>query len=98
MDAPDNIKDEVEGYDETILIALLTCYTDPQRFKEAMTQSDGPQWRESTNLEMNNHLKNGTWEYVELPLNTKLIKSGTSETCDTIRYKNNTFRELISVC
>ena len=59
--------------DEPTSAALSTRYTDPQSVKEAMRRTDWRQWQEAMNTEMNNHLENGTWEYVELPPGAKAI-------------------------
>lgn len=57
------------------LIQLCQLSTDPQTFKEAMGRADSRQWLDPMGIEMNNHLKNGTWDYVELPLGARTIGS-----------------------
>ena len=74
-DSPATASDELEEDSEPVHNALSTRYADLQTFKEAMERPDGPKWRESTNTEMNNHLENQTWDYVELPKDAKAIGS-----------------------
>ena len=67
--------DDPEQETETITTALSTWYTDPQTYKEAMECADSRLWIESMGNEMNNHLENGTWDYVELPPGARTIGS-----------------------
>ena len=49
--------------------------SNPRTYTEAMKRSDAHKWKEAANEEMNNHLSNGTWEYVELPPGAKVVDS-----------------------
>ena len=44
---------------------------EPQTFKEAVTSSEGPQWKEAIKSEMDSILQNHTWELVDLPQGCK---------------------------
>jgi hypothetical protein len=48
---------------------------DPKTFKEAMAGPDADKWYEAMVTEMQAHVKNGTWELVELPRGRKAIGS-----------------------
>jgi transposase InsO family protein len=48
---------------------------DPKTFKEAMASPDADKWYEAMVTEMQAHVKNGTWELVELPRGRKAIGS-----------------------
>jgi hypothetical protein len=48
---------------------------DPRTFKEAMASPDADKWYEAMVTEMQAHVKNGTWELVELPRGRKAIGS-----------------------
>lgn len=62
--APDDVldgpSDGPRENNEPVTTALSTRYTDPQSYKEAMARDDSRQWLEAMNVEMNNHLENGT--------------------------------------
>jgi transposase InsO family protein len=49
---------------------------DPKSLKAALRRSDGDKWQEAAQLEMDNHLSNGTWKLVDLPPGAKCITSG----------------------
>jgi hypothetical protein len=49
---------------------------DPKSLKSALRRSDGDKWQEAAQLEMDNHISNGTWELVDLPPGAKCINSG----------------------
>ncbi|KAK9052683.1 hypothetical protein SSX86_029313 [Deinandra increscens subsp. villosa] len=40
---------------------------DPQTYKEAVTSSEGPQWKKAIKSEIDSILQNHTWELVDLP-------------------------------
>lgn len=44
---------------------------EPQTFQEAITSSEGPQWKEAIKCEMDSILQNHTWELVDLPAGCK---------------------------
>lgn len=44
---------------------------EPQTFQEAVTSSEGPQWKEAIKCEMDSILQNHTWELVDLPAGCK---------------------------
>ncbi|KAJ9559825.1 hypothetical protein OSB04_004985 [Centaurea solstitialis] len=44
---------------------------EPQTFQEAVTSSEGPQWKEAIKSEMDSILQNHTWELVDLPAGCK---------------------------
>ena len=71
----DNLNNGPDEDNEVITTALSTRYTDPQTYKEAMGRTDARQWLESMGVEMNSHLENRTWDYVELPSGAKTIGS-----------------------
>lgn len=48
---------------------------DPQTVQEAMSNEDLESWKKAMSNEMDSLAKNETWELVELPPNTKAIKS-----------------------
>jgi hypothetical protein len=48
---------------------------DSRTFKEAMASPDADKWYEAMVTEMQAHVKNGTWELVELPKGPKAIGS-----------------------
>lgn len=73
VSVPQNTQGEMEDSNKVIPTALSTQYTDPQSFKEAMACTDGQQWHEAANAEINWHLENKTWDYVELLANAKAI-------------------------
>ena len=41
--------------------------SEPQTYREAVTSSDGPQWKEAIKSEIDSILQNHTWELVDLP-------------------------------
>ena len=41
--------------------------SEPQTYREAVTSSEGPQWREAIKSEIDSILQNHTWELVDLP-------------------------------
>ncbi|XP_075475893.1 uncharacterized protein LOC142514930 [Primulina tabacum] len=45
--------------------------SEPQSFKEAMSSSEGPLWKEAINSEMKSILQNHTWELVNFPPGSK---------------------------
>ena len=72
---PELSNSALEEDTQSITTAMSTRYTDPQTYKEAMGRTDSRQWHESMGVEMNNHLENGTWDYVELPPGARTIGS-----------------------
>ena len=72
VDDPDASESDLGGYGDPES-ANSTRYADPQSWKEAMKRSDAKKWQEAANVEMNNHLENGTWEYVERPEGAKVV-------------------------
>ena len=46
---------------------------DPRSYKEAMTSSDVPLWKEAINSEIESIMHNHTWEIVDLPHGAKTI-------------------------
>ena len=40
---------------------------EPQTYREAITSSEGPQWKEAIKNEIDSILQNHTWELVDLP-------------------------------
>ncbi|KAB2595492.1 hypothetical protein D8674_030942 [Pyrus ussuriensis x Pyrus communis] len=53
-------------------IAFLS-ENEPRTFKEAMSSSKAPLWKEAIKSEMESILENNTWELVDLPPGSKLI-------------------------
>ena len=49
---------------------------DPKSLKAALRRSDAEKWQEAVELEFDNHIRNGTWEIVDLPPGAKCINSG----------------------
>ena len=49
---------------------------DPKSLKAALRRSDGDKWQDAAQLEIDNHVSNGTWELVDLPPGAKCIGSG----------------------
>ena len=49
---------------------------DPKSLKAALGRSDAEKWQEAVELEFDNHIRNGTWEIVDLPPGAKCINSG----------------------
>ena len=49
---------------------------DPKSLKAALGCPDGYKWKEAAEVEINNHLSNGTWKLVDLPPRAKCINSG----------------------
>ncbi|XP_073153942.1 uncharacterized protein [Henckelia pumila] len=45
--------------------------SEPQIFKEAINSSEGPQWKEAINFEIESILQNHTWKLVDLPPGSK---------------------------
>src|SRR4051812_26836372 len=48
---------------------------EPQTFKEVVTSSEGPLWKETIDSEIQSILQNHTWELVDLPLGCKPLGS-----------------------
>jgi len=48
---------------------------EPQTFKEAITSSEGPLWKEAIDSEIQSILQNHTWELVDLPSGCKPLGS-----------------------
>ncbi|XP_073131456.1 uncharacterized protein [Henckelia pumila] len=49
--------------------------SEPQSFNEAVNSSEGPQWKEAINSEIESILQNHTWELVDLPPGSKPLGS-----------------------
>src|SRR6202034_3013959 len=49
---------------------------DPKSLKAALRRSDKDKWQDAAQLEIDNHVSNGTWELVDLPPGAKCINSG----------------------
>lgn len=47
--------------------------SDPKTYQEAITSSEGPQWKEVIKSEIDSILQNHMWEIVELPPGCKPI-------------------------
>ncbi|XP_075492405.1 putative mitochondrial protein AtMg00820 [Primulina tabacum] len=67
--------------------------SEPQSFKEAISSSEGPLWKEAINSEMESILQNHTWELVNLhpgskPLGCKWVFKRKMKSDGTIeKYK-----------
>ena len=48
-------------------------HDDPRSYKEAMTASDAPLWKETINSEIESIMHNHTWEIVDLPYGATTI-------------------------
>ena len=49
--------------------------SEPQTFQEAVSSSEGPQWKEAIKSEIDSIMQNHTWELVELPKGCKPLGS-----------------------
>jgi hypothetical protein len=50
--------------------------SDPRSYAEAIHCWDGARWIDASNKEINNHMRNGTWDLVKAPQGAVVIGSG----------------------
>ena len=70
----DGSEDEFDG--DSAEFAGAAHDLDPKSLKAALRRSDAEKWQEAVELEFDNHVRNGTWEIVDLPPGAKCINSG----------------------